>query len=147
RPLLFSRTREAAWLRRACAQVEKDGRQPQELARTNSFGYSLMNLTGLCLIGQMGRLRPTRPDFGRAGVDFFRAERDGYNPLLAAADFLAPYALGGEPWPYEQIGAAPEAPARVWPYALIAAALPDAPYAKDLPRLYTPEMLFRLLPL
>ncbi|MBP5210142.1 MAG: alginate lyase family protein, partial [Clostridia bacterium] len=110
RPLLFSRTREAAWLRRACAQVEKDGRQPQELARTNAFGYSLMNLTGLCLIGQMGRLHPTRPDYRREGVDFFRAERDGRSPLLAAADFLAPYALGGEPWPYEQIGAAPEAP-------------------------------------
>jgi hypothetical protein len=74
--------------KRIAVQIEPDGKQPLELARTKAWSYSIMNLRGLLQLQKLGQ---------DAGVEFPN-ER-----LKAALDFLRPYAKGEMPWPYPQI--------------------------------------------
>ncbi len=81
--------------RRIAAQIEPDGRQPHELARTKSFSYSTFNLKALFALAAMG---------DRMNVDLWRFEtRDGRG-IRKALDFLAPYADPARKWPHPQIG-------------------------------------------
>jgi hypothetical protein len=87
---------ERAKERRIAVQIEPDGRQPLELARTNGWSYSTGNLDGLTELATLG---------DRAGVDLWRfATADGRS-LRKAILFLAPYALGDRKWDFEQINA------------------------------------------
>ncbi len=89
--------------RRIDKHIEPDGRQPHELARTKSLGYSAMNLNGLFRLAIMGE---------KLGVDLWRYEsRDGRS-IRKALDFLAHYVESGEKWPYKQI--APYKPAALF---------------------------------
>jgi hypothetical protein len=92
-------TVETAKTRRIAAQITADGRQPYELARTRSLGYSVMNLEGLCRLAELGR---------HVGVDLwsYRSPRGGN--IRKALDYVAPYADPAVPWPGEQI--TPNAP-------------------------------------
>jgi hypothetical protein len=75
--------------KRLAQQVEPDGRQPLELARTKSLGYSLKNLEGLFALAELG---------DRVGVDWWHyATPDGRN-LRVALRYLAPYADPAKPW-------------------------------------------------
>ncbi len=76
--------------KRILAQVEPDGKQPQELQRTLAFGYSQYNLTHMIDVMQIAR---------HVGYSL-----EGMPLMEKAADFLAPY-LGKEveEWPYQQI--------------------------------------------
>jgi hypothetical protein len=82
---------------RLLKHIEPSGKQPHEIARTKSFSYSAMNLTGFFHLA----------DFGKAvGVvlwDFPNKERLS---LRAALDYLAPYADSQKKWPHPQIGGA-----------------------------------------
>ncbi len=92
---LARKTLERVKTRRIAVQIEPDGRQPLELARTNAWGYSNGNLDGLCKLATIG---------GEAGVDLWHFETADHRSIRAAIDFLAPYAAGEKKWDYQQIG-------------------------------------------
>jgi len=92
-------TIEASKTQRIAAQIAADGRQPYELARTRSLGYSLMNLEGLCRLAELGR---------HVGVDLWSYQAPGGGSIRRALDYVAPYADPAVSWPGEQI--TPNAP-------------------------------------
>ena len=85
---------------RIARQIEPDGRQPLELARTKSLSYSLFNLEALMLLDRFGR---------QVGLDLWSfATADGRS-LRAALSHLAPYADPTRPWPRQDLEAADHA--------------------------------------
>ena len=72
------------------AQIQPDGKQPQELRRTLAFGYSQYNLSHMIDVLLMAR---------HAGY-----QTEGLDLVEKAADFLLPY-MGKQvtDWPYQQI--------------------------------------------
>ncbi len=87
-------TLERAVKERIAKHIEPDGRQPLELARTKSLGYSAFNLTALMDLASLGR---------GAGVDLWHFQTTDGAGIKAALDFLMPYADPDRKWPYPQI--------------------------------------------
>jgi len=84
----------AAREKRIARQIEPDGKMPQELRRTLSFGYSLFNLSAELQLADLGR---------NAGVDLWHYQTADGRSLLKAAEFMAPFADPNRAWPYQQI--------------------------------------------
>jgi hypothetical protein len=85
---------EQAKGRRIDKHIEPDGRQPHELARTKSLGYSTMNLDGFFKLATMGE---------KTGVDLWHYESGDGRSIKKALDLLAPHADPAKKWPYQQI--------------------------------------------
>ena len=98
---LAKQTLEQAKQKRIAAQIEPDGRQPLELARTKAWSYSNGNLDGLMQLATLGQ---------RVGIDLWNFQtRDGRG-IRKALDFLTPVAVGKQKWAYQEIegGVKPE---------------------------------------
>jgi hypothetical protein len=81
--------------RRIDPMIESDGRQPEELIRTNAFGYSTGNLRNFFDAGETGL---------KVGVDIFSYENPEGGSLRKALDFLASFIGREEEWKWQQIG-------------------------------------------
>jgi hypothetical protein len=80
--------------KRMAVQIMADGSQPLELARTNSWGYSLMNTEALIHLAILGE---------HVGVDLWHETNPEGRGIRHAIDFLLPYALGQKTWTWTQI--------------------------------------------
>jgi hypothetical protein len=89
-----ARSRLEGARRRLASQIEPDGRQPRELERTRSWGYSVMNLDGWFTVARLA---------DEVGVDLWRFRTADGRSLRAALDYLVPFAEGGAGWPHRQI--------------------------------------------
>ena len=76
--------------KRLAVQLDLQGRQPLELARTNSFNYSMFNLMAYLNLAQLGQA---------AGVDVWKLSTAEGKSLASALHAIAPYADPNKPWP------------------------------------------------
>lgn len=85
---------EAVKAKRIATQIEPDGSQPLELARTKSLSYSQLNLTGMVHLAYLGQ---------QVGVDLWSFKTDDGRSIRGALDWMLPYATGQKPWERQQI--------------------------------------------
>jgi hypothetical protein len=82
---------ETAKTKRIELQIEPDGRQPLELARTNAWGYSVGNLNGLMSLADLGE---------RVDVDLWNYRTPDGRGIRKALEYLWGFALDDQHWPY-----------------------------------------------
>ncbi len=87
-------TLERAKEKRIGSQIEPDGKQPLELARTKSWGYSTMNLSAFFHLAALG---------DRAGVDLWKYQSPRGGSIRKALDYLLPFTEHPEKWEYQNL--------------------------------------------
>ncbi|WP_342327668.1 alginate lyase family protein [Pedobacter sp. FW305-3-2-15-E-R2A2] len=91
---LAARTLKTSTILRIDQQFTTDGLQPLELVRTNSWGYSNMNLLGWCKLAIMAK---------RINIDLWHEQTYDGKGIKTAIAWLMPYALKEKAWRYDQI--------------------------------------------
>ncbi|HEX7274690.1 MAG TPA: alginate lyase family protein, partial [Nitrososphaeraceae archaeon] len=75
-------------------KIREDGSQPFELQRQTSLNYHIFNLQGFFNLAKVGE---------NIGIDLWSYETPEGSGLKKALNFLLPFAIGNETWPYTQI--------------------------------------------
>jgi hypothetical protein len=115
----------AAREKRIAVQIEPDGRQPLELARTRAWSYSVGNLDGLM---QLARLAEN------VRLDLWNYQAKDGRSIKRAFDFLLPFAVTDKKWPYQQLGEWP--PEMLFPLMRRAAVkYPDSSYKESIAKI------------
>jgi hypothetical protein len=81
--------------KRIAVQIEPDGSEPLELARTKAWSYSTGNLSGLVSLAKLGE---------QVDVDLWNFHTADGRSIRQAIDFLLPFAEGEKKWSYQQLG-------------------------------------------
>ena len=89
-----ARRREHAKQGRIATHIHSDGRQPNELWRTKSVGYSTANLSAMTMNAVMAR---------KVGVDLLGYSTYDGKSIDAAYRYMAQFANGTADWMYPQI--------------------------------------------
>ena len=76
------------------SQIESNGSQPLELARTKSFSYSVMNLHGFLELAIIGK---------KVGVNLWNSVAEDGSSIKAGYKYMLPYLTGKKEWEYKQI--------------------------------------------
>jgi len=79
---------------RIASQIEPDGRQPLELARTKSLSYSCFNLKAYCEAAMEAE---------KLGLDLWTYKTDDGRSIKKALDYILPYAMSPETYKGQQI--------------------------------------------
>jgi hypothetical protein len=85
---------EQAKNKRIDIQIEQDGKQPLELARTKSWRYSNYNLMALMHLGLLG---------DKVGVNLWNYQSPNGGSIQKALAYLLPFAKEPQRWQYKQI--------------------------------------------
>lgn len=75
-------------------QIEPDGSQPRELARTKSYSYTVMNLSGFLELAELGK---------KVGVHLWEVESEDGRSIKKAYQYMLPYLTKEKKWEYQQI--------------------------------------------
>ncbi|HEV2990799.1 MAG TPA: alginate lyase family protein [Candidatus Angelobacter sp.] len=121
--------------KRVATQINPDGSQPLEQARTRSFSYSVFNLRALMELAELGR---------HVDLDFWHFHTEDGRSIQRALLFLLPYAVGNKKWERQQISELN--PQEISPLLLKAAIrLHDPDYAKAADQIGIPQQDFTAL--
>ncbi|MBT3287383.1 MAG: alginate lyase family protein [Victivallales bacterium] len=80
---------------RLASQIEPDGSQPHELARTKSWSYSVYNLNAFLVLGRLGE---------HVGLNLWHYRTVDGRSLQTATDFLCSHVDESVPWLHPQLG-------------------------------------------
>ncbi len=128
---------EKAKTKRIASQIEPDGSQPHELARTKSLGYSTMNLRGFIHLANLGQ---------KLNVDLWNFETSNGRSINKALEFLLPFANGQKKWEHQQIGEMDEAIENLkTDFLMAASASGESKYTKIASSIKSPEKLIEIL--
>jgi hypothetical protein len=96
RPNLVKKILSTSYDRRFKTQIQPDGSMPHELARTKAMGYSIYTMMAFSVLANAAE---------RHGFDkYWGRDLDVGDCLLKrSVDFLYPYAIGAEPFPYDEL--------------------------------------------
>jgi hypothetical protein len=75
-------------------QIDKEGKMPLELERTNAKGYTTFNLEAWFKLATLAEM---------AGIDLWNYTTKQQGSIQKAVDWFAPYAIEEKPWAYQQI--------------------------------------------
>lgn len=79
-------------------QIEPDGKQPLELGRTIALHYSIYNLRALFMLAKLAE---------NVDVDLWNYRTDDGRSISKAIDYMIPFVVGEQEWPYKQISEYP----------------------------------------
>lgn len=126
---------ETAPDKRIALEIQPDGRQPLELARTKALGYSTMNLAGLFELALLG---------DNLGANLWHYPTKERSSLLKALDYLVLFVSGEQKWPYKQI--VEYKPQEISPLLILASVKFHDPRYLDLAKKIDPQVTERIEP-